>query len=262
MKRSSPVPPEAESFYRKALQTLREHELPFVLGGAYALREHTGVVRRTKDLDIFIRATDLERALAALSAAGLRTQSFAHWLGKAFSGKDSLDIIFRSANGHAKVDDIWFQRAVEREVLGVPVSVCPPEEMIWSKGFIMERERFDGADVAHLIYKCADQLDWDHLIGRYGSHWRVLLAHLILFGFIYPSERHLIPRRVTAALIARLDQDEASPGKVCHGTLLSRSQYLIDLEEWGFSDARLLPHGNMTEDEVGEWTRAAQEEHP
>jgi hypothetical protein len=25
------------------------------------------------------------------------------------------------------------------------------EEMVWQKAFIMERERFDGADVVHLI---------------------------------------------------------------------------------------------------------------
>ncbi|MBI5440964.1 MAG: hypothetical protein HY900_07120, partial [Deltaproteobacteria bacterium] len=194
--------------------------------------------------------------------SGFRTQSFAHWLGKAFFGKDSLDIIFRSANGYARVDDTWFRRAVEREVLGVPVLICPAEEMIWSKSFIMERERFDGADVAHLLLKCADTLDWDHLLDLFQEHWRVLLAHLVLFGFTYPSEKHRIPNRVMRELLGRVERDEGVDGRVCQGTLLSRTQYLVDVDEWGFQDARLLPRGGLTREEIQLWTRAGEEEHP
>lgn len=262
MREPSPIPAEAESFYREALRALRSQDLPFLLGGAYALKEHTGVVRRTKDLDIFVRGQDLELSLRTLKDTGFRTQAFAHWLGKAFWGKDSLDIIFRSANGYAKVDDSWFEEAVEREVLGVPVLICPPEEMIWSKSFIMERERFDGADVAHLLLQCADRLDWDRLLRRFNQHWRILLAHVVLFGFIYPSERGRIPPAVIGELNGRLERDTPEERRVCYGTLLSRTQYLADLEDWGFEDARLIPEGLMTRDEVDHWTDAGRKEHP
>ena len=40
-------------------------------------------------------------------------------------------------------------------VLDKEVKLCPPEEIIWSKSFIMERERFDGADINHLLRICA-----------------------------------------------------------------------------------------------------------
>ena len=33
----------------------------------------------------------------------------------------------------------------------MPALVVPAEEMIWSKAFIQERERFDGADIHHLL---------------------------------------------------------------------------------------------------------------
>src|SRR6266853_3685632 len=62
-----------------------------------------------------------------------------------------------------------------------------------SKAFVMERERYDGADIAHLLHARAEALDWGRLARRFGRHWRVLLSHLILFGFIYPSERTRIP---------------------------------------------------------------------
>jgi hypothetical protein len=35
--------------------------------------------------------------------------------------------------------------------------------MIWSKGFVMERERFDGADVTHLLRAVGPKLNWDHV---------------------------------------------------------------------------------------------------
>jgi hypothetical protein len=45
----------------------------------------------------------------------------------------------------------------------------------------------------------------------------------------------------------------------CQGTLLSRSQYLPDLER-GYRDARLPPYGRLTPDEVEAWTDAASDE--
>jgi hypothetical protein len=44
--------------------------------------------------------------------------------------------------------------------------------------------------------------------------------------------------------------------KVCQGTLLSRQQYLVDVDEWGYEDARVQPRGAMTEKQVEEWTAA------
>ena len=42
--------------------------------------------------------------------------------------------------------------------------------------------------------------------------------------------------------------------KICYGTILSRQQYLPDLNEWGYEDARLRPLGNMTAEEIARWT--------
>ena len=98
-------------------------------------------------------------------------------------------MIFSSGNGIAVVDEQWFEHATEREVLGISVKVAPAEESVWSKAFVMERERYDGADVAHIILAYGDRMDWRRLIDRFGRYWRVLLAHLVLYGFIYPSAR-------------------------------------------------------------------------
>ncbi len=254
------LPPATAEAYRLAMNVLKDAGLPFLVGGAYAFACFTGISRHTKDFDLFVRPDDLDRVMEAFEAAGFETQlTYPHWLAKAFLGAHMIDVIFRSGNGVAEVDAAWFERAEQREVLGVSVPVCPPEEIIWSKAFIMERERYDGADVAHLLRGCNGRIDWAHLIARFGPHWRVLFSHLVLFGFIYPEERNQVPAEVMQTLCARLHEEAALPAPaehVCQGTLLSREQYLKDVADWGYEDARLYPRGNMSAVEIAHWTNA------
>jgi hypothetical protein len=250
--------PQTRAFYCRSLDVLLESQIPFLIGGAYAFERYTGIARHTKDLDIFVRPSDCPRILEVFSQHGYRTElSAPHWLAKAFCGEDFVDIIFNCANGNGEVDDIWFEHAIEQEVLGMPVRICAAEEIIWSKAFVMARDRFDGADVAHLLRACSDRLDWSRLLQRFGSQWRVLLCHLILFGFIYPAERSRIPSWVMDELSQHLQHENNSTPpaeKLCQGTLLSPLQYQIDVEQWGYQDVRLSPKGNMTAQEIFQWT--------
>jgi hypothetical protein len=134
--------------------------------------------------------------------------------------------------------------------------------MIWMKAYIMERERFDGADIAHILQSCAEKLDWPHLVHRFGPDWRVLLSHLVLFGYIYPGERDKIPAAIMDDLIARLQSEKRTAGAehICRGTLLSRKQYLLDIQERGFRDARLQQRVHMNAKDIVHWTRAIAKE--
>src|SRR6187200_100674 len=85
------------AFYRHALEKLLASKIPFLVGGAYALQNHTGIVRRTKDFDIFVLEKDARNVLQLLSQAGYSAElTFPHWLGKAFCGEDFIDVIFSS----------------------------------------------------------------------------------------------------------------------------------------------------------------------
>jgi hypothetical protein len=251
--------PQAFGFYRDVLLRLRPAEVPFLIGGAYALANYTGIVRHTKDLDLFTRPADALRLLEVLEQAGYRTEmTFSHWLGKVFADEDFVDVIFSSGNGLCPVDDAWFANAPLAEVLGLPVRIVPVEEMIWQKAFLMERERYDGADVNHLLRARGATVDWQRLLARFGPHSRVLLSHLVLFGFVYPTEQGQIPSWLWKDLIDRLHNDSTAgedPG-VCWGPMLSREQYRIDIEAWGYRDARLPPCGPMTPDQIARWTAA------
>jgi len=252
-------------FYRRSIRALRAGGVHFLVGGAFALRQYTGIARNTKDFDIFVKPVDRDRVLAILAGQGCQTEiTFEHWLGKAFCDDDFVDVIYRSGNGISEVDDGWFELARTVEIFGEQVLLCPPEETIWSKAFIQERERFDGADIAHMLRVTARTLDWPRLLWRFGEHWRILFAHVVLFGFIYPAERNHIPVWVTEELSRRLLHEARTvppPAPICNGSLLSRLQYLIDVESWDYIDARVLPRGTMTSDEAERWTEAGIEEH-
>jgi hypothetical protein len=255
---------EVGQFYQDALQALIDGQVEFLLGGAFALNPYTGIVRDTKDIDAFVHPRDRDKALDALRKAGYETEvTFPHWLSKAWCGDHFVDVIYSSGNGIAEVDDEWFEHAIDGQVMNLPVKLCPPEEMIWSKSFIMERERFDGADIMHLLRASGQALDWERLLRRFDGHWRVLYAHLVMFGYVYPNERTTIPAWVLSDLNERLlheTRTRPSPVRVCRGPFISRSQYLPDIEEWGYLDARTLPTGTMSEDDVELWTEAAREQ--
>ena len=252
----------ASDFYKRVIQIFQENAIDFLVGGAFAFVRYTRIGRDTKDLDLFIRRTDWDAATNALSAEGITTElTFPHWLGKAYGGRQReffVDLIFSGGNGVAEVDDEWFAHAVRDESLGFPVRLMPVEEMIWSKAFLMERERFDGADVLHLIRARQKEIDWPRLVSRFGEHWRVLLSHLVLFPYVYPNEP--APQHVIDELLNRAQAEpKADEGvRLCRGPLLSRAQYLVDVERWNYVDEREVPLGTMTPEEIGIWTKAIE----
>lgn len=244
-------------FYRAAVRQLIDAQIPFLVGGAYALEVHTGIVRRTKDFDIFMVESDVRHALQVLSQAGYKTElTFPHWIAKSFCGDDFIDIIFNSGNGVCPVDDEWFRYALQGDVLGMSMQLCPAEETIWQKSYILERDRCDVADVAHLLRHCGQRLDWERLLRRFGPRWRVLLGQLLLFDFVYPSHRDQVPPEVRQHLTELLKKNiaETADDPQCHGTLLSATQYLHDVDLEGYADGRVPPLGNVSPEHIAIWT--------
>ena len=229
---------QAEEFYVSSLELLQGSDVAFLIGGAYAMREYADIYRDTKDLDLFCKPGDYQRLLQLLSDAGYEPEiTDANWLAKARCGDSYVDIIFNSANGICTVDDSWFDHAPTVDLLGRKVQLVPAEEVLWTKLYIQDRDRFDGADALHIIRKQGDRLDWRRLMTRMELHWELLLAHLLTFRFVYPSERDSVPQWVVDELLRRIEEQRALPTpeeRICRGPLLSRTQYEVDLKEWGY----------------------------
>jgi hypothetical protein len=234
-------PPEAEAFYSEVLQLMAESRIPFLVSGTFALASYTGIDRPTKDVDVFAKAGDALKLLHYFKEHGFDVEIVdERWLSRITRGELFVDIITNMPTVTTHVTDEWFEGAPTSELFGAKVRLVPPTQFIWSKIFVQDHHRFDGADVAHMILKKHDQINWEQLLKPMELYWEVLLMALLNFRFVYPSERHMVPRWLMEELLERLrDQAEMKgPGKkVCRGRIFSPRDYAIDIEKWGFSEA-------------------------
>jgi hypothetical protein len=122
--------------------------------------------------------------------------------------------------------------------VGVETLLLPPEELVFCKLYVQNRERYDGADVNHILLKTGKNFDWKRLLFRIDPHWHILLAQLLQFQFIYPSEyRDIIPKWLFDELMRRAyEQYDLPPAfeKVCRGPMIDQTQYEIDIKEWNY----------------------------
>jgi hypothetical protein len=235
--------PEAErDVYKRALEALNAAGLPFVVAGAYAIYEHTGIYRKTKDLDLFFEPSAVVAAAQALRAVGFVTRlEDEHWLAKATSGDYFVDLIYGMGNGIAFIDEEWARHSRPGILAAAPVRIAPAEELIWHRLFISERHRHDVADILHLILCLGDTLDWERLVRRVGENWPLLLAQLLTFSYVYPGYRSNVPEWVYEQMLERARTDmvrDAVDADLTRGPLISRFSFTIDVREWGFQDPR------------------------
>ena len=149
--RTSQTTRTAEAFYVQVLQDLLESDIAFLVAGGYAVSTYTGGNRVTKDLDLFTTAGLFPSLLSFLKQKGYAVAiEDERWIGKILFKDHFVDVIFGSANGMVPVQEDWFEHAHKREVLGIKVQMLSPTDLIWSKAFIRDRQRYDGADLEQL----------------------------------------------------------------------------------------------------------------
>jgi hypothetical protein len=240
---SSSVPPdfpvEQRALFCEVLEHLNSANVPYVVSGAFALQQHTGIWRDTKDLDLFLPARAVPEALRHLQEQGFETEiRDPVWLAKAHRDGYYVDLITGMSNAIITVDQSWVDRGSHSVVLGVPTRVLAAEELIASKLFVNFRERFDGADVVHVIFGTRGRLDWQRLLALVGDHWELLLWELVLFHYVYPAYRDYVPRQIWDDLLARLRAELDSPNTSVpfRGSLLDEKMFAIDVREWGMEN--------------------------
>ena len=236
------IPEEERAIYRRALEALNAAHVPFIIAGAYAIYEHTGIYRKTKDLDLFFEPHTVVPAARALRAAGFVTRlEDSHWLAKATMGEHFVDLIYGMGNGMARIDEEWISHSRPGILAATPVRIAPAEELLWHRLFIGERHRHDMSDVLHLLLCVGDTLDWERLVRRTGEDWPLLLAQLLMFNYVYPGYRGNVPTWVYDRLNGQArDAAAAEPEQtdLTRGPLISQFSFTIDVREWGFADPR------------------------
>lgn len=230
---------ESTAFYKVALEMLQEIGCQFLLGGAFAMFNYTGIFRDTKDLDIFCKSSEYPKILKYFADKGYRTElTDARWLAKVFHGEYFIDIIFDTVSNICTVDESWYERASSGLFADVPVKFIPVEELIWCKIYVQNRERNDNADINHILLKYGNEVNWEILLYRLDTHWHLLLAQILIFQFVYPSDyRDIIPKWLFDELIRRANEQYDLPSpveRVCRGPLIDQTQYEVDVKEWDY----------------------------
>jgi len=237
------IPEEERGIYQRALEALNAAGVEYVVAGAYAIYEHTGIYRKTKDLDLFFEPASVVQAARVLRDAGFKTRlEEPHWLAKATLGEHFVDLIYGMGNGVALIDQQWIEHSRPGILAAMPVRFAPPEELVWHRLFISERHRHDVADILHLILCLGDTFDWARLVDRVGANWPLLLAQVSTFSYVYPGYRTNIPAWVYEQLLERAKNEisaDAPDVDFTRGPLISQFSFTIDVREWGFGDPRI-----------------------
>lgn len=237
--RPTDIPEEQAELFREVLTALEQKRVPYAVSGAFALRQHTGICRFTKDLDLFMTACTGIKVLPYLRKRGFKCEvTDPVWLSKAHKGDFFVDLITGMSNAVLTVEDSWIERARPAVIHGVETRVLAPEELVASKIFVVRRERFDGADIAHVIYGTYRSFDWERELQLVGEHWEMLLWSLLLFRYVYPAQTHYVPAEVWNELLGRLQRRIAhpSPDAEFRGSLVDDNMFAIDLNEWGLAN--------------------------
>lgn len=225
--------------FRETLMQLNRCRIPYVVSGAFALQVHTGIWRPTKDLDLFLTPDEIPAALRCLRKHGFRCEvKDPVWLHKAHRNGFFIDLITGMSNAVIGVERSWIDHARSAMILGVRARVLAAEELLVSKLFVVRRERFDGADIAHIVYASQGNLDWKRVLTLVKEHWEILLFALVLYRYVYPAYSHYVPAWVWQALLVRFSNEltNRNPSAEFRGSLVDDNMFAIDVAEWGMQN--------------------------
>jgi hypothetical protein len=219
------------------LRVLGRTGVPYAIGGAFAVHSYTSIWRNTKDLDIFVRPEDLKVVLEAMRDDGFSAAVIdVFWLAKVFSGTLFMDLIFGLQNNCIRIDREWFRSARTEPVLGTTTMIIGIEELIASKVYVARRDRFDGADIVHLIRSAEGKIRWERLLELLKGDHLLLLWHLLLFYYVYPGHADFLPRELMTELFERVRQswDTKTDPRRFSGMILDPPRFAIDCEAFDY----------------------------
>jgi predicted nucleotidyltransferase len=163
-----------------AIEAVRRADVPFVVIGSIASAA-LGRPRwssRGADIDLFVRADDVERSLEALSSAGFATeQGEPHWVLRAARSGVAVDLIYRAA-GDLYLDEEMLSRAEEAEFLGRKLPLVSREDLLVMKALAFgEQTPSYWHEALGIIAR--GELDWDYVLYRARHGTRRILSLLL-----------------------------------------------------------------------------------
>ena len=199
------IPADEWSVYEEVIQRARARGIRFAFGGAFATAAYTGELRNTKDFDFYLLPADRDAMKQAITEAGLkdyfeRLSYDRSWIYRGSRDDIIVDAIWAMANHRAEVDELWLSRGPEITIRGERLRAIPIEELIWSKLYVLQRERCDWGDVFNLIDARGETVDWEHLLERLAEDTPLLAGAISVFIWLAPDRVSAIPGRIRERL--------------------------------------------------------------
>ncbi len=195
------VPLKQWRLYRPALEAALAEGPDFAVAGGLAFSAYSGRKRNTKDIDVCVRPSDRQSMIDHLTQAGFedyyeREKYDRKWIFRGWKDGTIVDVIWQMANYRTQVDDLWLTRGPKVRLHGCHVRLLPPEELIWSKLYVLQRERCDWPDLLNIVHAVGRELDWNYLLARIGPDAPILGGLLNVFGWLCPDQARQLPARL------------------------------------------------------------------
>ncbi len=149
---------DIEATLKKTCATLREAQIPFLLGGSLASWARGGPESR-HDLDYMIKEEDVERALEALEQAGMKPEIPPEdWLVKAWDGDVLVDLIHHPTE--MPITDEVIERGETLNVLAMEMRVMALEDVLVTKLRALSEHHLRYETLLAIARALREKIDW------------------------------------------------------------------------------------------------------
>ncbi len=192
------LPQERWALYKSVMSRAQQDGIPFAVGGGLAAMAYAGQWRDTKDLDLYIYPEHRDRIVQILAEAGLadyydRLAYDRHWIYRSYRDDTIVDAIWAMANQRTSVDREWLAGPVI-EIDDLQLRLLPPEETLWSKLYVLQRDRCDWPDAINMLYTVGAELNWHRFLERLQEDAEVLGGLLAVFRWVCPGAATKLPQ--------------------------------------------------------------------
>jgi hypothetical protein len=162
---------------KRVAGTLKQAEVPFALGGSFAVYAHGGH-SGDHDVDFLIREQDVERALEALVAAGFTAERPPEdWLVKVYDEGRMVDLIHHPID--TPVTDETLTDTVVRQVDAVQMPCLTATQLMMHKLLSFSEHYCDFTRGLPLARSLREQIDWPR-VRKETAHSPYAEAFLVL----------------------------------------------------------------------------------
>jgi hypothetical protein len=212
------------------MRAVFQQEIPFAVGGGLAAMGYADQVRESKDLDLYILPENRDRIVSLLSNLGFHdyydeNPYQRHWIYRSIRDGFIVDVMWAMANRRASVTDTWL-RGPAIPIEDFTIHLLPAEETLWTKLYVLQRDRCDWPDALNMLYIVGPDLNWARLTDLVDADSGLLAGVVAVFRWLCPARAQQLP----PWLWSRLGLNPPASGDA-RGHVAERAR-LLDSRPW------------------------------